>query len=197
MSTETKPTDEQAEDTQAVETVEDDGASQVEAGESEYSKLEAAHYDAIRMQNREVRRLGKEKDDTKTAASFAKKAWERASTDLQDMIEEGPNSQPLLPGMDGGAEEPWRTVNITELISHGLTEKDIEKLNENDPSIKTLGDVASFTTEYSLTDVSGFGPTSADRYSDAFNAWWEAHPDFYGAEVTEDEDAEPLATTEE
>ena len=119
----------------------------------------------------------------KEEASAAKKHWESMGKRLSDALAEGPDPQQRLPGMDeddaGDATPPepeddsCREVTLESL---DVRPKLLESLAENDPPIKTLGDVANWTTEYELTNIPGVGPVAAEEIQQACDGYWAQHP---------------------
>lgn len=151
-------------------------------------ELKARHYAQILACSKKVRELRILRDETKEAASAAKKRWERASDELDDLTARGPNPQRVLdfdkpaatgddaPLLDAAeAAEEWRTLPIETL---DIPPKAIEKLQ--DVGIGTLGDFTdwqkSHNNEQWYQDIKGIGEAAATRISDAWEAFWASRP---------------------
>ncbi len=135
------------------------------------SEREAAHYQAIREKQVEVRRALSEWTAAKDEASGAKKDFDRHDEELRDLIAEGPDLQSRLPF--GGDEKPDRAS--VKLDTIGLSESIVAKLFQ--AALESIGGLQKFTNAGNkLADIDGIGPESAGKIADAIAKWDEVHP---------------------
>lgn len=150
-------------------------------------ELKAKHYAQILAWSKKVRELRILRDETKEAASAAKKRWEAASDELDDLTARGPNPQRVLdfddlaasgddaPLLDAAeAAEEWRTLPIETL---DIPEKAIMKLQ--DVGIHFLGDFSDWQANHGeawYQDIRGIGEAAATKISDAWGAFWASRP---------------------
>ena len=145
-------------------------------------ELEARHYAEILTLSEKVRELRILRDETKEAASAAKKRWEAASDEMDDLTARGPNPQrtlnfgdkPLAPTLDVPPPEEWRSLLISTLE---IPQKAVEKLQ--DVGIATLGDFSDWQAnhgEFWYQDIKGIGEAAATKISDAWEAFWASLP---------------------
>lgn len=159
-------------------------------------ELEARHYAEILTLSEKVRELRILRDETKEAASAAKKRWEAASDEMDDLTARGPNPQrtlnfgdkPLAPTLDVPPPEEWRTLPIDTL---DIATKAIDKLR--DVGIDTLGDFCDWTSNHGEAwhqDIKGIGEAAATKISDAWEAFWASRPD----QAADSQDADSIST---
>lgn len=168
-------------------------ASQDEAEETtEYTRLEQAHYQAIREAERDVADLLLNAEDAKTTASAAKKSFETADASLRALIRRGADVQGTLPGMDG-SEDAWRHLPLSEMNIDGALH---DNLVEAD--IKTIGDLSDVMNDRGVTwhnTITGVGEKAVEKVEQLFDAFWTEHPEF--CESTEEPEEEEAATADD
>lgn len=132
--------------------------------------------------------------ESKHAKAEAKSALE----ELQKIVNRGPEQYPLFDGQPAKAatdetggetageltsedaeaaedvvihddDESWKEVSIATL---GLPAGVVKSLNEADNHIFTIGDLATWTAKYALTDIEGIGQAKADKIDDALAKFW-------------------------
>ena len=150
--------------------------------------------EAIEWQKR-VRAKGQEVAALKGQLSYkaeehkeAKKAWESASTELQQLVCREPKPLPLIDGAKARAaevatqaekptatvaDESWRDISVDELgLTIGLT------ANLSEGGLTTIGKIADWSTKGKLlTDVPGVGPAAAEKIQAALDAFWQEWAD--------------------
>ncbi len=169
---------------ETTETTEETTADAEPEGASEYTRLEAAHYQAIREAERGVAELAVKAEATKSKASAAKKNFEAAVEELRELIRRGPGEQKTLPGCDG-AEDAWRHMPLTAMGIDGAL---LDNLVEVD--IKTIGDLSDQTDKYGVTwhnTIAGVGDVAAEKVADLFIEFWKEHPEFCDATKVDEE----------
>lgn len=83
--------------------------------------------------------------------------------DSQEVATEGDSTAPLGDGEAEGNtadDDLWRSVPLSSLES--IPAPVLAKLAENDPAIETLGQLADWKTEFSITNVKGIGKAKAE-----------------------------------
>ena len=147
---------------------------------SEYTRLEQRHYQSILDRQRDVHSKRIDYLASKEETKSLKGVFEAALSELQLLIEKGPDKQLPLPGMETAAaaappkpDESWRKATLDEL---GLTGAIAKALAENEPPLTTLGAISDWTKEYRLIDVKGIGEAKADDIEEALEDYWRRNP---------------------
>jgi hypothetical protein len=84
-------------------------------------------------------------------------------------------------------DESWKPEPLASLVKK---ERILKALYDNDPPIKTIGDLAKWTSQFELTDVKGIGPEAATEISDALEKFWQQRKDTVVANLTGTQPAE-------
>jgi len=129
----------------------------------ELTEAEKAFIDATMRQTEIEAELREAKQETK-------EAYKR----VVHLRARGPKEMPLFdkPGDSNETiekDESWRQTTTEEL---GLSASICEILRENDPPIETLGGIADWTIEYSLTDIPRIGGAKAEAIEEATDKYW-------------------------
>lgn len=134
-----------------------------------------------------VRSCESKYDDADANRKAAKASLERSQDQLNELIDEierGPG--PLFeepPSPDG-----WRTASLEDILGPGRL---ATALAENDPSIKTLGELTDWQKikgDFWAKDIPGVGPKAVEKLDEATTVFWEEHSLFCQGDGTEDED---------
>ena len=142
---------------------------------SEYTKLEQAHYQAIREAERDVAKLAVKAETAKGKASAAKKNFEASDEALRELIRRGPEEQRTLPGC-AGSEDAWRHLPLPEMGIDGALAGSLVEAD-----IKTIGDLSNEMDTYGVTwhnTIAGVGDKAAEKIADLFIEFWKEHPEF-------------------
>lgn len=130
----------------------------------------------------------------------AKSNFEDKQAEIRELIARGPNQpslfdnvRPFKPATNGAIhngtptaeaskpapveevpDESWKEVKLSEI----LPEQIVDKLENFDPPLRTLGDLTDWKKDdrHRLTDIRGIGPAKADMIDDAVVKYFEEHP---------------------
>ena len=142
-----------------------------------YTVQEREHYAQILSKELRVGHLRDKADIDKATASASKKVYEEAAAELCRLIRNGLEPQMTLPGMDEKAD-PWRDLPVSDL---GLSDSLTKTLWLAE--LRTIGELSGYVKEFVEFDtIKGIGEKSAEKISEAFVRFWEAHPEYTEAE---------------
>ena len=120
---------------------------------AEYTRQEAAHYEAIRQHERFVEQMAMRHEMLKRTATLAREQHKHAVARLHELIAEDP-AQMTLPGMEGELMERtaipgWRDTPVSVVVSDKSI---LEKLASH--AIATIGQLGEYTnSDHSLTSL--------------------------------------------
>lgn len=129
---------------------------------------------------REIREARSKFEDQHDYAKALKKRWETLQDDCDDWLDlidaentsvNGfPADTPLAKTTEG---ESWRDVHLTDLENPAIKPSVVKALNENNPPIITLGELADWQEkkgDFWIKDIPNFGASGADNIEEATTA---------------------------
>lgn len=158
---------------------------QVTISRAEYDRLQrrAKHAEKCRKQARKIEELDAKCEAEKQQASATKKEYEKQVAILRRMELNG-SDQLLLKAVEDAVESAendtaakpkeednsWRDVDLSSVIE---SESLLKKLEDNNPSITTMGHLTDWTKDHQLADIKGVGAAAATKIEDATIKFWE------------------------
>lgn len=152
--------------------------------------LQLEHYQEILEKQKLVRSLRRNAEAKKDAAKSAKAALEEAQSELNELIEDGPNPQRKLGFEDDTTSEgddAWRDFALCEKTD--LPDSILKALKAAE--IETVGQLTDYTSaDKRLIDIKGIGQAKVEQIEEAMVKFWEEHAVDLDAEFEVVEDSQ-------
>ena len=165
---------------ETVETVET-----TDAAEGTIETVEVAEVpENIRLAEIEVQGAEADLMEAKEAHAEAKREYDRQVLSLRALCRPKTEEYPLL---DAAERNAWRSLPPAELKLSAKVETVIL-----DFGLTTLGALSDYIDDQGgwwPKEIGGLGEKGAEEVRDAFVRFWEAHPEYCDAEITQEEPA--------